>query len=304
MPNNKTTKKDSQVERFVKEHPGYQDFFENYPIPESKVTSDPYYEIFIQDVQNKEQKLQEKAELYYLSDTLNKELEKKNPNVYKELTSKYGWNEDKPLSPKTRLTGAEEYSKKNPNFYLSPEEQKKTLGENWDKYVNLRGKYGNELNLIGEGDDPTKPEQWKIGSRHAVAFNPIKYTDIIKPKTDTQNNKNVSTFERTEQYDPTSEDLFKTKTYYSSTNTGDTSKNVSKTYIKRLSKVVPSYNGKTQVSTEDGIVFKNPGWKFHKVYDDGTKEEISENDYMTMRKFNDLPSHIKNKYVEEIESTK
>ena len=293
---------DPQVEDFVKKNPNYKPFFETYPVPDNEVNKNPYYSHYDENLKNQEATLKDKAELSYLSDNLNKELEKKNPKVYKDLTSKFGWNEEKPLAPKTRLAGADETAKNNPDFYLSPEEQQKALGDKWSRYVALRGKYGKELNITGEGDNPEKPETWKVGARHAVAFNPSSYTDIISPKSDDQQNKNTSTFKRTEQYDP--EKGFTGYTTYSNINPDDKSKDASNVYVRRLEKVVPVYDGNTQIKTDDGVVFKDPGWKFKKVYDDGTQEDIGENEYQTMKSFNSLPAHIKSKYIEEVDPSK
>jgi hypothetical protein len=293
--------KDPQVEGFLKNNPQYEPFFQNYPVPENEVSKNPYYQRYNENLDKKEPELKDKAELSYLSEILNKELEKKNPKVYGDLKSKYGWDESKPLAPKTRVSGADEIAKKNPDFFLTPEEQQKTLGDSWSRYVGLRGKYGKELNITGEGDDPSKPESWKVGARHAVAFNPVSYTNIISPEKNDQSNKNTSTFKRTETYDPNSEDKFSGHTVYNNINPDDKSQNASNKYVRRLSKVVPTFDGNTQVKTDNGVVFKEPGWTFNKVYDDGTKEQIGENEYQTLKQFNTLPAHLKSKYVEEVD---
>ena len=170
-------------------------------------TKDPNYSRYQSSLKEKEPILKDKARLYYYTQQFNKPLRDKNPEVYDKLNSDYGYNPDKPLSTKTRTVGADKYAKENPDFYLSPEEQQKVLGNNWNDYTQLRGKYGSEYNLLGEGDDATKPETWKVGARHAVAFNPVNYKYEIVPD---ENNKELtpSTFDYNIQYDPSKEDPY------------------------------------------------------------------------------------------------
>lgn len=174
-------------------------------------TKDPNYVYYQNRIKEKEPILQDKARLYYYTQQFNEPLKGKNPEVYNELVGKYGYNKDNPLSTKTRVTGADSYAKNNPNFYLSPEEQQKVLGENWNDYNQLRGKYGNEYNLLGEGDDPTKPETWKVGARHAVAFNPVSYNYTIEP---TEEGQKSSSFMHNVSYDPTAENKYTTSLDY------------------------------------------------------------------------------------------
>jgi hypothetical protein len=157
------------------------------------------------------QRVNDTAELYYYSNLLNKKLSEKNPEknpeLYQNLMSKYGYNANagfgKNMSAKTRTTGAEEYAKQYPDFYLSPEEQKGILGDKFDKYSQLRGTYGKELNLIGPGEDPNKPETWKVGARHAVAFNPGEYGMTALPPDKNTLNIPESDFSYKVNYDPT-----------------------------------------------------------------------------------------------------
>ena len=156
------------------------------------------------------QRVKDTAELYYYSNLLNKKLSKKNPEknpeLYQNLMSKYGYNANagfgKNMSAKTRTTGAEEYAKQYPDFYLSPEEQKGILGDKFDKYSQLRGTYGKELNLIGPGEDPNKPETWKVGARHAVAFNPGEYGMTALPPDKNPLNIPESDFSYKVNFDP------------------------------------------------------------------------------------------------------
>jgi hypothetical protein len=150
--------------------------------------------------------IKDKAELYYYANRLNSQLKNKNPEVYNQLST---WNPDKPVSPISRIKQAEPIAKANPDFYLAPEEQKTVLGKDFDRYAELRGKYGKELNLIGSGDSTVneigkkilKPaSEWTVGARHAVAFNPAAHTYEYQPggaKTPT----NKFHYEMT--YDPT-----------------------------------------------------------------------------------------------------
>jgi hypothetical protein len=298
MPDKNKQHKDPQVDRFLEENPTYKPFFETFPIPESSIEKSPYIHNYEDFLRRNETALQEKAKLNYMSSLLNKELEKKYPKEYQQITSQYGWNPDKPLSPETRVKGADAFAKKSPSFYLDPEEQKKVLGEGYSEYATLRGKYAKDLNLIGEGDDPNKPESWKVGARHAVAFNPISATLEVSPKENSQKNKNESKFSRYEQYSP--EEGYTGYTKYSNINPDNPQENVKDVKTRRLEKVDFTHDNSDRVTTDQGIVFKEPGFHFYKHYDDGTKEEISKNDYQTMKMFNTLPAYLKNKYVEEV----
>lgn len=140
-----------------------------------KIEEDKQYGSFRKSLDSHLPLLKDKARLYYYSQKLNEKLREKNPAVYDELTSKYGWSENTPLANETRIKGADEYATNNPDFYLTPDEQKILLDKNWEDYAALRAKYGKDFNLAGVGDEDN-PEQWKYGARHSVAFNPTKYT--------------------------------------------------------------------------------------------------------------------------------
>jgi hypothetical protein len=159
-----------------------------------------------------EGELKDKARLYYYSQQLNKKLREKNPDVYTNLQERYGWKGNKStwddssdLSNMTRVEGAESYAKQHPDFYLSPEEQRSTLDKYWDDYNTLRGKYGKSLNLLGSDEDPNKPETWKVGARHSVAFNPSRYGLVIQPENEKaakQRGYEAKRFDYNVEYDP------------------------------------------------------------------------------------------------------
>ena len=165
------------------------------------------------------QELKDKAQLYYYSQNLNNKLREKNPEIYDNLQTQYGYKLDHPednLANKTRVTGAETYAKDNKDFYLTPDEQKTILGKDWDNYNILRGKYGKTLNLIGSNEDATKPDTWKVGARHAVAFNPSTYETVVLPmsaKVAEQKGYKSKRFKYSVTYNPNKEgdDKFDTK---------------------------------------------------------------------------------------------
>ncbi len=294
---------DPQVDRFTQDHPEYKPFFETFPVPQSKMRQNPYFNEYEEFLKRNEQVLQDKAKLNYYSGQLNKELEKKYPKEYKEITSQYGWDPDKPLAPETRTKGADTFSKKNTNFYLDPEEQQKVLGENFGTYNMLRGHYGKDLNLIGEGDDKDKPETWKVGARHAVAFNPSSSTYHVDPNPENKRIKDTTDFSRFEQYSP--EKGFTGYTKYSNIDPDNPQENASSIKTRRLKsidKIDYHYDPDNRVENEDGTVdFKTPGFHYYKYYDDGTREEINKNSYQTMKMFNTLPAYLKSKYIEEVD---
>lgn len=300
MPDKKENK-DPQVDRFVQDHPEYKPFFETFPVPQSKMRQNPYFNTYEEFLKSHEQDLQDRAKLNYYADQLNKELEKKYPKEYKEITSQYGWNPDKPIFPKDRVAGADTFAKKAPTFYLSPEEQKKVLGdEDFGSYNLLRSKYGKNLNLIGDSEDPNKPETWKVGARHAVAFNPAKSTLEVLPDEKNKGIRDKSTFVRTEQYDP--QKGFSGSTIYSNVDPDNPQENASNVKSRRLDKVDYSYDPDNKIKNPDGTVdFKDPGFHYYKYYDDGSKEEIDKNSYQTMKMFNTLPAYLKSKYIEEMD---
>lgn len=144
--------------------------------------------------------LKDRAELNYYENILNSELKKKNPNIYSKVPV---WNQDKPLTSKTRVAKAQSIAKENPNFYINVEDQKKLLGDSWNQYVKLRGQYGKDLNLVGDNEDPTKPETWNFGARNAAAFNPAGYTYLYQPESSANP---TNKFEYEMQYDPSNKD--------------------------------------------------------------------------------------------------
>jgi len=305
MPDNnpQQLKKDPQVDRFVKTNPQYQDFFENYPVPDNPAAKDVNLGSAEDYLNSQDVYLKDKARLNAYAQTLNQELEKKNPKLYGELMSKYSWDDKHPSSGKTRTTGAESYAKSDPNFNLSPTEQKKILGENWEDYSNLRGAYGKNLNLVGEKEDASKPETWTVGARHSVAFNPASSSYINEPTESNKQVRSTSKYKKTLEYNTGSKE-YTGNTMYSNINKDDPSKNINDLYVRRLSEVKANYDPNTQVKTDQGVVFKKPGWHFYKTYDDGSKDEVSENEYQTLKKFNTLDPSIKNKYIETVDPSK
>lgn len=301
MPNpnqNQQQHKDPQIERFVQDHPEYKPFFETYPAPQSQIRENPYYNRYVDFLKEQEPVLKDKAELTYMGNILNDALQKKYPKEYQQINDQYGYNPEKPSNPQTRIKGANAFSKQNPSFYLNQEEQQKVLGSNFDRYVYLRNKYGKDLNLIGEGDDPNKPESWKVGARHAVAFYPTPSTLEVSPKEQNQQIKDKATFSRYEQY--STEKGFTGYTKFSNIDPDNPQENVSNIPVRQLKKVDFIHDPSDRVNTPEGVVFKNPGFHFYKYYDDGTKEEITENAYQTLKMFNKLPSYLKSKYTYDI----
>lgn len=142
------------------------------------------------------------------------------PKLYSELTSKYGYNPNagfnKQVSPKTRTVGADTYAKKNSKFYLDSNEQQQLLGDKWQRYNELRGKYGKDLNLVGSGDDPNKPETWKVGARHAVAFNPASYEYTKVPSPSNKRDFVTSDFTYNVNYDPNQSNPYQESLDYTS----------------------------------------------------------------------------------------
>jgi len=169
--------------------------------PEEDVPTSTFYNKTLPEVMPR---LKDKAELYYYAQQLNQNLRGKNPQGYDELNKNYGWNPQHPLSPKTRVTGADNYVEQGKfTGSLTPEESQKILGNKWDRYNELKNKYGKELNLYGENEEGKNPSNLNIGARHAVAFNPSAYTYKYKPDTsDEYTNK----FEYEMKYDPTNTD--------------------------------------------------------------------------------------------------
>jgi hypothetical protein len=299
MPDKNNQHTDPQVDRFIQDHPEYKPFFETFPVPQSKMRQNPYFNRYEEYMKNNEAVLKDKAKLNYYSEQLNKQLESKFPKEFKEITSQYGWNPDKPSTSETRVQGADSFAKKNSNFYLSPEEQQKALGDDYSTYNALRATYGKDLNLIGQNDDPKKPETWNFGARHAVAFNPVTATLDVVPEKDTQQTKDQSKFVRTQQYDPKTG--FSGFTKYSNIDPENPQENASNIKTRRLDKVDYIHDPDNRVENEDGTVdFKTPGFHYYKYYDDGTKEEVDKNSYQTLKMFNTLPAYLKSKYIEEM----
>jgi hypothetical protein len=190
-----------------------------YKTPEQ----DWQYGAYQKEVDKRKPELKDKSELYYYSNILNNKLKEKNPTLYTELISKYGYNPNqgfnKQVSPKTRTTGADSYASKNPNFYLDSNEQQKLLGDKWQRYNELRGKYGKDLNLVGKGDDPNKPETWKVGARHAVAFNPASYEYTKVPSPTNKRDFTTSDFTYNVNYDPNNKNPYDESLNYMSQET-------------------------------------------------------------------------------------
>jgi hypothetical protein len=241
------------------------------------------------------QTLNEQSELYYYTQKLNEELRKKDPENYDKLVKEYGYNPQKPLAPNTRISGSENYVKKqggrNFDKSLGVDEQKAILGEDYDKYVDLKKNYGKDLKLFGANEDATKPETWKVGARHAVAMNPVSWQS---KKDNSVTGKTELNYSRTVNYDPNQEDPY----VNSDTNLLDQNKTPQK-YTRTLSKVVyePS-NGKT-TNDQGKIVWTDPGLNYYKVYDDGSKVPIHRSEYQKWIGFNKAPDHIKQQYGTE-----
>ena len=208
--------------------------------------------------------LKDRARLYYYSQQLNQQLKSKNPKVYEDLQKNYGWkggesvwDNSTNLANKTRVEGAEAYAKKHSDFYLSPDEQQKILKDSWDDYNKLRSKYGKQLDLIGENEDPNKPETWKVGARHSVAFNPSQYGTVVDTKNDKvaqQRGYKAKKFDYNVTYDPNREGDNK---YITDINR----------FIKKLDQndyQIYPYGGTTKLNPLDEIDFK----KWYRKYSD------------------------------------
>ena len=241
------------------------------------------------------QKLNEQAELYYYTQKLNQELRKKDPENYDKLVKEYGYNPEKVLGPSTRISGAEYYVNKqggrNFSKALDVDEQKQILGEDYDKYVDLKKTYGADLKLFGANEDPNKPETWKVGARHAVAMNPTSQESVYKNRV---TGKVDWAYKRGVTYDPNKEDP-----YVESDTDLQSQDKKPQQYTRTLSKVVyePS-DGKT-TNTEGKTVWTDPGLNYYKVYDDGSKVPIHRSEYQKWIGFNKAPDHIKQKYGTE-----
>jgi hypothetical protein len=241
------------------------------------------------------QTLNEQSELYYYTQKLNEELRKKDPENYDKLVKEYGYNPQKPLAPNTRISGSENYVKKqggrNFDKSLGVDEQKAILGEDYDHYVNLKKDYGKDLKLFGANEDATKHETWKVGARHAVAMNPVSWQS---KRDNSVTGKTELNYSRTVNYDPTQEDPY----VNSDTNLLDQNK-IPQKYTRTLSKVVyePS-NGKT-TNDQGKIVWTDSGLNYYKVYNDGSKVPIHKSEYQKWIGFNKAPDHIKQQYGTE-----
>lgn len=207
-------------------------------------------------------KLKDKSELYYYAQELNKNLRSKNPKGYDELNKNYGWNDQNPLSPTTRVKGADQYVKQGKfTEYLSPEEAQKVLGDKWGRYNELKTKYGKELNLYGENEQDTPSEKLNIGARHSVAFNPIEYEYRTKShiygnldKEPEYTNKYIYNM----SYDPTNKD-----NPYSSNQTRYKYDPVTKQHVKYALGGMSGYNAEL----EQGEPFRTPDGRIHQISD-------------------------------------
>jgi hypothetical protein len=72
------------------------------------------------------------------------------------------------------------------------------------------------------------------------------------------------------------------------------------TFSRKLDKVDFEYDPTDRVNTDHGVVFKDPGFKFYKQYDDGSRDNIDKHEYQTMKMFNSLPAHLKSKFVKQL----
>jgi hypothetical protein len=281
MPETKDnqSQQSQDVEEFLKKHPEYKGYIEQYD-KDLKSTFETDDEALKGTTH--EQQIKEKAELNYYTTLLNKKLQNKHPQEYNELINKYG---DQKLGYKTRKTGADEFGKKNPNFYLTPDEQKQVFDENkadWDRYTELKQKYGKDL--AGDKEDKNDPENWKYGARHAVVQFQSEYSDTIK---NNKNNKlnNRASFNRTEKWNPEIEGT-EGVTEFSNKNFSDPSLNTDPVYLRKLVKVSTEHDNRTSIPTKDGNITVEPGRHFYKHYDDGTVEEVNEATYATLQGFN------------------
>jgi len=168
---------------------------------------DPYYSEFQTNLSKVEPILKDKAELYFLANKLNEKLKAKNPNQYQELVSKYGWNQEKPSSSRTRVKGADIYVNQGKfNSYLTPEEGSQVLGKQWNRYNELKEKYGKELNLYGDNEVGIPTSNLNIGARHAVAFNPVSYEYVRVPEKDNTESTETRKFKYNMNYNPNQKD--------------------------------------------------------------------------------------------------
>jgi len=270
MPDNK----DKQQKNQPLPSKGYSIFKQRFNEP-----SDIY------EGKSNQQVINENAELIYYAKKLNQELRKKDPQNYDSLIKEYGYNPQNPLYPKERIKGAEKYIKgeegKNFNKSLTIEEQQKILGNAWNRYVQLKKSYGSGLNMFGENEDPNKPETWRIGARHAVAANPVAgQRTAVKDK-----NVLIGDYARTVTYDPTQKNPYIVSDINYSQEAPQNVRTV-KYYAREYD------NAKTS-TTANGKVWKEPGLKFYKVYDDGTKQEVDDVEYINWLGYNNAPANIK-----------
>jgi hypothetical protein len=295
MPDNKTKEQQSQVEldEFLKAHPEHKKAFEEYYKGLHRGAG-----LSKDDTTTVEQAENEKAELNYYAEILNKQLQKKDPKAYDELMNAYG--EHKNLSYKTRQTGATNFGESHPSFYLTPEEQKQVFETNkadWDRYNVLRQKYGKDL--LGKNEDPNDPESWKVGARHAVLKNNTSYLNKYDdPHSSTSIKREVTFNPETDKPEGTTD--------FSYTNKDVPAKNIPDTYVRRLSKM--SYEPVTDTikKTPEGNVSITPGPRFYKHFDDGTTQEVSENVYKSLQDFNNSPGYVKihPMYAEKVDMQK
>jgi hypothetical protein len=242
--------------------------------------------------------LNDKAELNYYIDKLNKKLRQKDPENYDKLVKEYGYNPNKPSTTNTRVAGAEYYVNKqggrNFDKSLGVDEQKDILGEDYDKYVDLKKTYGKDLKLFGANEDSNKPETWKVGARHVVATNPVywesKLPNPITGKIDLD-------YGRTVTYDPTQKDPY----LNSDTNLLSQDKKPQQ-YTRTVSRIYREENKGTTTNNDGKVVWtdkqKNP-MNFYMEYDDGSKRQIHEGEYRKWIGVNGAPSDIKAQYGTE-----
>jgi hypothetical protein len=234
--------------------------------------------------------LDDQSELYYYAQKLNEELRKKDPENFDQLVKDYGYNKDRPLSPTTRVKGAKNYvagvGGKKFDKSLSIEEQKNILGDDWDRYAELKKTYGANLNLFGENENPDKPETWRVGARHAVAMNPVSYQHVAKEGGNIKAN-----YQREVTYDPTQENayVYKDKSLLDQ----QTPSNTPKTYTRTIARVGSEYDNSGQRKTDTGVVWTQKGNKYYKYYTDGSKEAILQSEYEKWIGFNKAPASIK-----------
>jgi hypothetical protein len=244
------------------------------------------------------QTLNEQSELYYYTQKLNEELRKKDPENYDKLVKEYGYNPQKPLAPNTRISGSENYIKKqggrNFDKSLGVDEQKAILGEDYDKYVYLKKNYGKDLKLFGANEDATKPETWKVGARHAVALNPVSWQS---KKDNSVTGKTELNYSRTVNYDPTQEDP-----YVESDTDLQSQDKKPQQYTRTVSRIYREENKGTTTNNDGKVVWtdkqKNP-MNFYMEYDDGSKRQIHEGEYRKWIGVNGAPSDIKAQYGTE-----